>query len=455
MWLRLKKKEITPALVVTVVLAIVGGAWAIYTYLFPPADKNHLLTQTITQTIQGNGNAIVQSDNGKIYITNIQGISDKDYARISMELGVTQAALKNFFKILERKQVPPENLDAILREIAKRYQILRQELSDFQSDDPVVLKLKQDAATALDQGQFDQVETLLKKARSKDLEAAKRLKETADKRLRSAAATAFELGNLKYTELAYADAARYYGEAVKILPAKYELERGGYMNHLGLVDQVIGQFTDAERVFNEALTIAKKSLPPRHPNIAIVLGNLAGVYQHQARYGKAELLYKESLDINKTALPPGHPQIATSLNNLAGLYLQQGRYAKAGSLYEEALDIVKKNLPPEDPRIAISLGNLAGVYLQQGRYAEAESLNEEALAIKKKTLPPGHPSIAIGLNNMAGLYMVQHRYAKAEPLFNEALAILKNVLPPDNPLIVTTRQNLARSKSCATSAGRC
>jgi hypothetical protein len=35
--------------------------------------------------------------------------------------GVTQSALATFFEILEQKQVPPEDLDSTLREIAKNY----------------------------------------------------------------------------------------------------------------------------------------------------------------------------------------------------------------------------------------------------------------------------------------------------------------------------------------------
>ncbi|MCP4696415.1 MAG: SUMF1/EgtB/PvdO family nonheme iron enzyme [Gammaproteobacteria bacterium] len=54
--------------------------------------------------------------------TVISGISPKEFQALSVELGVTQLALKNFFKIVGKKgAVPLEDLDSELREVGKRY----------------------------------------------------------------------------------------------------------------------------------------------------------------------------------------------------------------------------------------------------------------------------------------------------------------------------------------------
>jgi tetratricopeptide (TPR) repeat protein len=57
----------------------------------------------------------------------------------------------------------------------------------------------------------------------------------------------------------------------------------------------------------------------------------------QGRYAEAEPLYKRSLAIREKALGPDHPDVALSLNNLAGLYDNQGRYAEAEPLYKRSL----------------------------------------------------------------------------------------------------------------------
>jgi len=93
-------------------------------------------------------------------------------------------ALRNFFKILEekQKQVASDDLDHTLREIAKRYLDLRQQLQAFRSDDPDVNQLRQQAAMAVEAGEFESAEKLLNQARDRDLEAAKQIQEIARKR---------------------------------------------------------------------------------------------------------------------------------------------------------------------------------------------------------------------------------------------------------------------------------
>jgi hypothetical protein len=70
-----------------------------------------------------------------------QGISEEQYRRLAEELGVTQAALTSFLKILEQQLGPPEDLDHTLRQIATSYKDLQAELQSFLSDDPAVVAL--------------------------------------------------------------------------------------------------------------------------------------------------------------------------------------------------------------------------------------------------------------------------------------------------------------------------
>ena len=80
-------------------------------------------------------------------------------------------------------------------------------------------------------------------------------------------------------------------------------------------------------------------LGPDHPDVAISLNNLAGLYQHQGNYAKAEPLYKRSLAIFETALGHDHLNVATSLENLAGLYRATQRTVEAEVLEQRAASI--------------------------------------------------------------------------------------------------------------------
>ena len=91
-------------------------------------------------------------------------------------------------------------------------------------------------------------------------------------------------------------------------------------------------------------------------------------------YTKAEPLYKEALRIRTKVRGLEHPDTALTLNNLAGLYEHMGDYTKAEPLYQQALRIVEKASGPDHPDAAAALENLAIVEFDLGKIDEAKSL---------------------------------------------------------------------------------
>ncbi len=62
--------------------------------------------------------------------------------------------------------------------------------------------------------------------------------------------------------------------------------------------------------------------------------------------------------IQEKALGSEHPDVAVSLNNLAGLYYGQGKYKQAEPLYIRSLEIYEKVFGSEHPRTVIVRENL-------------------------------------------------------------------------------------------------
>ncbi|MBF0549907.1 MAG: toll/interleukin-1 receptor domain-containing protein [Deltaproteobacteria bacterium] len=117
--------------------------------------------------------------------------------------------------------------------IVMQYNELQLKLALTASDGSEVAAPKAQTRQAQDQGGFDQAENALNQAGDLALDAARKVleeaKETADKNLLSAAASNAEAGNLKMTQLAYADAAYYYGYAVNLVPPGYEEIKACYL----------------------------------------------------------------------------------------------------------------------------------------------------------------------------------------------------------------------------------
>jgi CHAT domain-containing protein/tetratricopeptide (TPR) repeat protein len=204
-----------------------------------------------------------------------------------------------------------------------------------------------------------------------------------------------------------------------------------------------GKYDAAIPLAERALAIYEKALGSDHPQLAVTLDTLAGLYVAKGDYEKAESFYLRALAVFEKALGPDHPELAATLNNLAALYAAKGDYTKAEALYLRDLAITEKALGQDHPDLAATLNNLAALYATKGDYAKAEPLYLRDLAITEKALGPDHPELASTLNNLALLYKTKGDYAKAEPLYLRDLAITEKALGSDHPEVATTLNNLA------------
>jgi CHAT domain-containing protein len=69
-------------------------------------------------------------------------------------------------------------------------------------------------------------------------------------------------------------------------------------------------------------------------------------------YAQAEPLYQQALQIRKATLGENHPDYAKSLNNLAVLYQNMGKYAQAEPLLQQAQDIRIRQLESTFPSLS-------------------------------------------------------------------------------------------------------
>jgi len=236
----------------------------------------------ITATASEGGTAVIHTGTGGVCVTNIHGVSEAELQRVAEELGVTKSALKSFFRILEVKEVAPEDLDSKLREFAIHYKELSAELEKLAGKDPAIIALKREARETLDAGDFDRAEQLLNQAFEKDVEAAKQLQETAKERMLSAAGSKFEIGKLRMAQLDYAGAAAHYQQAAELVPEGSDKILAQYLNEWGCGSLSAGDYARAEPPLKRSLSITERVMGPVHPKVASNVNNLAELYRKQS-----------------------------------------------------------------------------------------------------------------------------------------------------------------------------
>ncbi len=255
-----------------------------------------------------------------------------------------------------------------------------------------------------------------------------------------------QTGMYLYERAQYTEAEPLYQRAITIKEKAMGREHpsvAATLNNLAELYRAQGKYEDAEPIYKRSLTINEKALGPEHPSVAATLNNLAELYRAQCKYEDAEPLYIRSLGIKGKALGPEHPSVAATLNNLAELYRAQGKYEDAEPIYKRSLAIKGKALGPHHPFVATTLGSLAELYRAQGKYEEAEPLYKQALVIYEKALGPEHPDMAITLNNLALLYEAMGKYEEAELFYKRSLATKEKALGPNHPFVATTLGTLA------------
>lgn len=181
------------------------------------------------------------------------------------------------------------------------------------------------------------------------------------------------MGQLKQLQNLYEQAGAYFSKALNILEkaaaSTTELIAQTLIN-LGRNFNLLNDGKQAEEPLRRALAIAiinnekqqpqfgaksisSKSAPPDSPQIAEIETTLATAYLKQGNYAEAEKLYNKALTIDVKELGEEHAFIATILDGLAELYEKQDRKQDAESWKKKAQAIREKTLGNENAELVM------------------------------------------------------------------------------------------------------
>jgi tetratricopeptide (TPR) repeat protein len=102
------------------------------------------------------------------------------------------------------------------------------------------------------------------------------------------------------------------------------------------------QFEQADAGYHRILDLARRHLGPRHPLVALHLGNMTGMYRAQNNIAKAEPYLREALEIVR-ALPAmrSAPVVVDGMLQYGDYLRLQQRTEQAKALYSEALQFAR------------------------------------------------------------------------------------------------------------------
>lgn len=212
---------------------------------------------------------------------------------------------------------------------------------------------------------------------------------------------------------------------------------------LGIIEQTLGNLTEAENHLLNALLILEEKLSSDHPDLAVVMTSLGNVYFESQRPKLSEQYHQQALKIRKNYFDADNPAIAQSTYNLAVLYENQHKYKQAEFFYQKAIDSWSISVGAMHPYISNALSNLSGIYKKQEKYKKATGILQRMLALKKSVFGDQHEEVAQTLINLGTNYLEQGEYSPASHAYEEALNIAQQILGSSDPQLALLMYTLA------------
>nr|MDU9045169.1 tetratricopeptide repeat protein [Candidatus Electrothrix aestuarii] len=331
----------------------------------------------VMQEIYGDNNIV----SGMSNVTVSKGIVTEQLAtKYAEKLRESKQLIEVFLNTLVEHEESRDQWDSILRKLIAMHKELLTQLEAVQSEDPQVVRLKDEVRQAIEVGKYTDAEKLLNQAESRDIEALEQVEEVAQRVQRriSAAASNAENARLQRLQLRYAKAAVYWQKAANLLPEDRKKERSLYLHRAGFDLNRIGRYTEALPLYEQSLYILR-DIGDRTGEGA-TLNNIGQIYRAQGDDTTALNYLEQSLRIRREI--GNKAGESATLNNISQIYQARGDYASALKYLKQSLTISQEI----GDRVgeASSSWNIGHAYRELDELCKAEPYMSQAVKIAEQ-----------------------------------------------------------------------
>ena len=148
---------------------------------------------------------------------------------------------------------------------------------------------------------------------------------------------------------------------------------------------VTGRYAEARALYERALAIVQRELPPAAPEVLLNYYSLAAVNSMLHEHTRADQYLDRLLQgLNHRVPAPWAGHVAWLLRRVAHHHSMEGRHQHAIDLCERALDLVGEAPGADDNTVRSLLDDLAWIHHHAGDYTKAQVYFREALAIHEQ-----------------------------------------------------------------------
>jgi tetratricopeptide (TPR) repeat protein len=226
----------------------------------------------------------------------------------------------------------------------------------------------------------------------------------------------------------YADAERVYRRAMRMVADTQGRRSADYATletNLAATYTHRGESLKGEPLLVEAIATLESLEQLDEERLALARDGYGAVLLARHKYDEAAEMFEQVLTVFRKTPHSWQCRSAIALNNLAVVRGYQGRQEEGVRLLQQAVAETEASLGSEHPIMLRTLNNLAVGLASLGRFDEAFATSTRAVALAEKTLGRHHPVYGEVLANYAAVMRKAGRKSEAKTLENEAKGIIR------------------------------
>jgi tetratricopeptide (TPR) repeat protein len=189
------------------------------------------------------------------------------------------------------------------------------------------------------------------------------------------------------------EALSYFERVLQLIPENHP-QRIGALQRLGSILGQMGKIAAAHDTLRQAITLHEQQKDNSNElELARIYHSIGTIQCQSGELDNAVEIYNKALAIRKRLLPPAHSDIARLYNELGAIHLDKRDYVHALDYFQQARVIELETLHEGHLESARTQHKIGYTLFEMGRIAEAQIEEEKALAIllEKKQLYANHP----------------------------------------------------------------
>jgi tetratricopeptide (TPR) repeat protein len=343
---------------------------------------------------KGGEQNIAQGDHAIGKQVNNYGISPEVFAQYVKELGATEQVIRGFLSTLLEHEVPREQWDSKLREIATRHKELLARVGNDQA-----------AKQAIEAGDYAKAEELLEDA--------------ARRHTLAAAEACAAQASLQRLQWHYEKAAAYWQKAAALLPEESKEERANCLGNAAYDFYHVARYSDALPLVEQSLAIYREI--GNKAGEGVTLNNISQIYDARGDDTTVLKYLEQSLAISQEI---GDKEMeGSTLYNIAAIHCEQGDYAAGLPLYEQSLVLFREI--GDKAGEGVTLDGISRIYHDRGDYAAALQYLEQSLRIRLEI--GDKDGEAVTSWNIGLIYADQDDLKQAEAYINRAVELAEEL----------------------------